>query len=303
MRVASYYKFPPDDHSHGKGMGNGWYWSKVIGEQLPSLLGDLTRIVRKPGRDSRDPFLYTVLDEDFDITYCQPFDIPRQRPRGFVYGFISDYLGLEPHLENWLDKVRPNVLFSLQHYRQDIIDRCSKYDCECILLPWFITEAAEYVAEKTLTAYISGTQGTVYSVRTLFARFLENMNQDDIVTRMTDHQGFYEQTAQEDQVNISRSKYVFSGGVLDFQIPPKYYDICNHGGCLVSPELPMMENCGFVDGQTYIKVQELADIRPILKTDRYREIGLAGQKMVQAYHTIDVRAKQILEIVEQISGT
>jgi len=296
VRVASYYKYVVVEQ---EGLGNANYHTDIIGKKLQQLLGEATFVGRMPGADSRDVRQYDILDGDFDINHLQLFDLPHKRPKGFVYTTISDYLRLEPELDRWLNKVRPDVLFPLQHYRQDIINHCERYNCKCVLLPHFLIKKPPYIKEKKITAYMSGAWGMNYPLRTTIARYLKNLNRKDISINMTNDQHNYAFTDKEDHTNLSVSKYVFSGGVYDFQIPPKYFDICNCGACLVSFDMPMMAECGFVDGKTYIKLNSLEDIDQIIASGRWREIAPAGQKMVQGRHMIEKRAEQILRVYNE----
>jgi hypothetical protein len=57
-----------------------------------------------------------------------------------------------------------------------------------------------------------------------------------------------------------------------------------------------MEACGFIDGKTYIKLDSDDQIPGILDSEAWMKIGLAGQAMVHKRHSMQQRAKDILEI-------
>lgn len=305
MKVVSYYKYLTDIANVGRtGAGGGNYWQDVIGILLQKMLGDAILVGRPHGRDSRDIATYPVLDDSCDIAYCQVFDIPWPRPSAsFVYSIISDYIRLEPELEDWLQRASPDVLFSTQYYKQDLIDLCNKYGCKCIFLPWFNVEKKSYIADKSITAMSTGAVGGNYPLRTNICRYLRSLNRSDILVKTTNTQLKYALSNEEYERSLSHTKYYISGGIYDFQIPPKYFEVCNYGACLVSFDMPMMRKCGFVDGETYIKLNKLEDIEEIIASDRWKEIAPAGQKMVQERHMIEMRVKQILEVYDECLKT
>ncbi|GAG89906.1 unnamed protein product [marine sediment metagenome] len=94
---------------------------------------------------------------------------------------------------------------------------------------------------------------------------------------------------------LSRVKYFFSGGIYDKFIPPKYFEICNYGACLVSPELPLMRECGWIPNVNYIKLENVNDIFDILESDLWERVGKAGRELVQSRHTVEQRAETLMK--------
>jgi len=308
MKIVSYYKqLPPEKQKLGGiGQGGGLYWQNVVGRKLQIALAEAaaethsyilpTLVPRPHGKDSYDCRDYDVIDGDFDIAYCQLFDVPKKRPATWIYSIISDYLNLQVPLEDWLARTKPNVLFSFQYYRQDLIDQCRNHGCRCVFMPWFNETNYTQIHEKTITAMSSGCLlALTYPNRVAIYTYLEMLGRPDIILS-GDRRGLneYRLSNEEYQLSLAQTKYYISGGILDFMAPPKYFEVCNYGACLVSHDMPMMEQSGFIDGKTYIKINKVEDILDILDTDKWRDIGIAGQQMVQKRHTIKKRAEQIL---------
>jgi len=298
MKVASYYRYLVDGITNVafEGMGGGYYWQDVVGKLLQREIGDATLIGHAAGSNSYDVKKYPVLCSEVDITYCQLFDEPHNRPYGFIWSWISDYIGNEKLLERWLERVRPNVLFTAQYIKEDIFELCKKYDCKCVFLPWFnVKPEPYYFGERKTTALITGAVGQVYPQRSALAAYMYKMGRDDVVVRCTSDQSRYPMSKFKYETMVSRTKYYVSGGIFDFQVPPKFYEICNLGACLVCPKIPMLEECGFVNGKTCIVIDTPNDLPDIFASDAWKAISLAGQKMVQERHMMSNRAEQIRE--------
>lgn len=289
MRVISYYqKAHPDEHFR--------FWENGIGVALPALLGDRVKYIEL--KDCWPDYL--IEDDDYDIAYCQLFCIPRKRPAKFIYTFLSDYISHEAELASWIDRVKPNLIACLQHMPDELVDFGKSRGCIVKFLPWFILRKEEYV-EKDIEGMCTGcVDPGVYRRRSEIYRFLLNKQRADIVLSCSDKFGNYPLSNDEYIMYLRRAKYYFSGGIYDHFVPPKYYEACNVGACLVSFEMPKMDKIGFVDGKTYLKLSNLHDIDRILDSQEYLEIGKSAQRMIHEHHTVWRRAEQILEIYHEL---
>lgn len=311
MRLISCYKSLSAEQQElgGVGQGGGNYWEDVVGIALQQQMilaagegGDSLVLSPRPhGFDSFDRMDYDFLgnETEFDLAYCQLFEVPKRRPAKIIYTILSDYLGMQDVLEDFLMRARPNFLISLQYPNPDLAVQCEKYGCKVIMLPWFNERNNQAFGTKTITAMCTGKMGGTYPRRDEIFKALEALNRQDVVlsgiTDPTKGHAF-KLTNEQYQQALASTKYYFSGGIYDFQIPPKYFEVCNYGACLVSPPLPQMEACGFVDGQTYIKLDSDEQIPGILDSEAWMKIGLAGQAMVHKRHSMQQRAKDILEV-------
>ena len=298
MKVASYYRYLVDGITNVafEGMGGGYYWQDVVGKLLQREIGDATLVGHAAGSNSYDVKMYDTLDHFCNVNYCQLFDFPVVRPYGFVWSWISDYIGNEKLLERWLERVKPNVLFTAQYIREDIFELCKKHGCKCVFLPWFnVKPEPHYQGERKTTALITGAVGQVYPQRTALATYMYKMGRTDVLVRCTSNQSKYPMTKFQYETLVSRSKYYVSGGIFDFQVPPKFYEVCNLGACLVCPKIPMLKECGFVNGKTCIVIDTPNDLPDIFASDDWKAISLAGQKMVHERHMMLNRAEQIRE--------
>jgi hypothetical protein len=283
MEVVSYYG--EDSGSHFP------FWQTHIGEALAREISEnaVLNIIRDQN--------YQV-DKKYDIAYCQTYAVPKTRPADFIYTFLSDCIGYEKMIKNWISSVRPNLICMLQDMPGDLIDFADRHGCIVELMPWFVCNNPEY-REKDVEGMCSGCLNPKhYPRRRAIYNYLAEKKFDGVVLSGSSEFGHYRLSNEEYVDTIGRSKYYLSGGIYDNLIPPKYYEACNWGCAMISHEMSFMEKCGFVDGETYIKIVELSDIDNILYTDRYLEIGKNAKKMVQERHTVKERARQILEIYE-----
>lgn len=296
---------------HGQGNPNAAWnsWYTHMGIALPETLGKTTHVIDTNqgkwvgGLETGTYTLDLEIKNNFDMAYIQPFIIPTKRPAPFIYSFVSDYQNKRDELKikKWIENVRPNFIGSLQTISKEFIDFGKKYNCLIKLMPWFMIEKFPYIEKKDITAMCTGVISNSYSNRTRINNYLKNLNRKDIVAVCGSDRTNFELSNEKYEHFISRTKYYMSGAIYDRYIPPKYYEVCNVGACLVSHETFLMKQCGFINGKTYIKINNINDIQHILKDDlKWKEIGKRSQEMIQENHTVDVRAKQIMEIYENI---
>jgi hypothetical protein len=310
MKLISCYKqLTPDNLiAGGVGQGGGGYWQESVGVKLQKEIAKVlnAEFIQSPrihGRDSFDRQDYDVPEGDFDIAYCQLFEVPKQRPAQWVYSIISDYISMEVVLEDFLARAKPDVLISFQYPLQppmdkpNLVEQCARHGCRVVFMPWFNVEN-EFVTnkERDITAMCTGKMGGTYPFRDKAYKYLESLNRSDIVLSGNPNGSTFRLSDVEYQDSMRRCRYYVSGGIYDMQIPPKYYEVCNYGCCLISPELPMMKEAGFIDGLTYIKVNNVEEIPEILATDRWKRIGKQGQIMVQVQHNLQARARDIARL-------
>lgn len=310
LRMISYFKNVNVDNQDvgGIGQGGGGYWQEQVGvrlqEEVAKVLGaELILSGRRYGFDSFDRRDYDTIAGQFDIAYCQLFEVPKKRPAKWIYSIISDYISMEAVLEDFLARAKPNVLISFQYPleppagKPNLVEQCAKHGCKVVFLPWFNAENTQiWNPHKDVVAMCTGRTGMSYPMRFSIYKYLATLNREDIVLSGNPSGVTFRLTDEEYHDALGRCRYYITGGIYDFQIPPKYYEVCNYGVTLVSPELAMMEEAGFVDGQTYLKLNKLQDIPDIIASTRYNEIGFVGQQMVQARHSIERRAKDIAEL-------
>ena len=310
MKIISCYKELQSDNliAGGIGQGGGGYWQNVVGIKLQSCLAEILKAKlhlcsRPHGRDSFDRTDYEPLKGAYDIAYCQLFEVPKVRPADWIYSIISDYISMEAVLEDFLSRAKPDLIISFQYPlnppsgKPNLIEQCARHGCEVVFMPWFNEQNQPvYKVERNITAMCTGKMGGTYPFRDKAYKYLESLNRSDIALSGNPNGSTFRLSDEQYQDSMRRCKYYISGGIYDIQIPPKYYEVCNYGCCLISPELPMMKEAGFIDGETYIKVNNAEEIPDILASDRWVEIGRAAQKMVHKYHGIRARAKDIAKM-------
>lgn len=307
MRIVSYYKALSAEQRTlgGVGQGGGSYWQKVVGEQLivqiaHALGGKFTLHARPHGKDSYDRTDYEVFGgpDDYDIAYCQLFEVPKTRPAKWVFTILSDYVHMEEVMEDFLARTRPDVVISLQYWDSPLWIQCERYGVRPVFLPWFNPKnVTTLVLDKQHTAMCTGCMGGTYPMRDRFYKHLESLGRSDIVLSgsVTGCDGF-KLSDEQYRHALARTQWFFSGGIYDYQIPPKFFEVCNYGAALVSHPMPMMEACGFIDGETYRKIENVDDIADVLASEEWRRIGLAGQQLVHKRHSLQARAQDIANL-------
>lgn len=285
MRVVSYcgHINPPDSWK---------FWSWGIGKALPEAIGKAKIVYLKDLYTSK-VINFSVIKERFDIAYIQQPMVPNKRPAPFVYSLHSDYRPKE--LKPWIEKVRPNFIGMLQNCPEELVEFGKKYGCRIELFPWFVINKINYVSQKKYSGFISGAVNKAYPFRSKVFNYLKKQQLKNIVLSCGPFDKYPLSYNQYLKI-LKQTKYYFSGGILDQFVPPKYYEVCNAGACLVSHELPLMKHCGFVSGKTYIKISNVNQIKDVLNSDQWKEIGQAGQKMIKQNHYVNNRAKRILQI-------
>jgi len=288
MRVVSYYA--------QSSVGDHWtFWTDGIGIALPKAIGDATLVPLPRGVTTYD------VDGDYDIAYCHMWAVPKKKPAKFVYAFLSDYIGNETKVKEWLEAVQPDLLCCLQTCPEDLVEFGEKIGCRVVFLPWFVVKVPSY-QEKTILAMCSGCIGSIYPSRTQIFNYLVAMNREDFVLSCSNKFGDYPLSNEKYRESLAVTKYYFSGGIYDRFIPPKYYEVCACGACLVSFRMPHMQELGFIDGETYLELPYLGDIRKILQTDQWRPIGRTAQEMIRERHTVEKRAEQIRALAKELQS-
>jgi hypothetical protein len=319
VKTLSCYKvLAEDERQKGHvGQGGGVWWTDVAGVALQRRIADelgaeLTLHERPHGHDSFDT-------RDFDVAYVQLFDLPRKRPADFVWAIISDYIGeYGKYLEAWLASVKPDLLVALQYPLHppkripglrrlgrlpDLVAQCAAHGCKVVHLPWFNEMNVEtFVEEKSIAGMCTGWVSRAYPWRQATYRYLERLGRPDVVLSASTSVPVFKLSEEEYHDALARTRYYFSGGIYDLQIPPKYFEVCNYGACLVTNPMPMLEADGFVDGETCIVIRKLKHMRSLLDSDAWRAIARAGQEMVHRRHSMAQRAKEIADVCRDLMG-
>lgn len=236
----------------------------------------------------------------FDVAYIERFHIPTKRPAKFIYTMLDDYVGNEDFTHEFLERLRPDLLCSLHYFKNDLKEFCESLGIKFLYFPWFVNQTFLSNIERNIRGMMSGCVGDPYPVRTEMYRKLQELDRKDVVLSISMGYGNYALSKEEYYKALQKTRYYFSGGVLDFQIPLKYMEACSYGACLVSPKLPMMERCGFVPNESYIEYIGPEQIESILNSDNWKEIGEKGRQIVETNHTAKIRAAQIRKIVEEV---
>ena len=297
MKVASYYSIIPDNIKYW------WPFWEWAGRELVTALGGETTLIPCIRSDMMQKKVLKEFDSiegNFDIVYCERFNIPTQKLKAdFVYTIIDDYVGNESLVHDFLERLRPNLLCSMLYYKDDLRKFCENLGIKFLYLPWFVIDVPEYVEDRPIRGMMSGCVGAPYPVRGRMYKRFQELNRSDVVLSCSMGYGQYSLTKEEFLKTLNKTRYYFSGGILDFQIPLKFMEACSHGACLVSPDLPMMKSCGFVDGENYVKFEGVEQIEELLDSNSWQVIGKKGRLLIKEKHTVQVRAKQILEQINE----
>jgi len=326
MRLVSCYKVlaANDQTNGGVGQGGGNYWTDAYGialqQQIAKELGaEIVLSPRPHGANSFDGGDYDPPEGTADIAYVQLFECPKRRPADFVWTAISDYIGVyRQPFEVFLEKVKPNLVLSLQYpldpperiatvpqlgVLPNLVVQCAAHNCRVVYLPWFnVKNITEYNPNKTIAGMCTGKMSGTYPFRDAVWKYLRKMNRPDIVLSGNPTGSTFTLSDEEYRHALARTRYYFSGGIYDLQIPPKFYEVCNHGACLVSHHMPLMVASGFIPGETYVEIESVNQIPMVLESDAWKTIAPAAQKMVHEKHSLEQRARDIVDVYREMTG-
>ncbi len=277
MSIVSYFEpCKPNEHFT--------WWEDIAGRALPLAIDEVC--IYQHIKEN-----YDLIEHDFDITYCQLGHYPKERPKGFVYTMLSDWITNEYWITEWVKKVKPDLILCLQTLPEELIQYGAK------LMPWCVKEVPKNKV-KDIKGFCSGCINyKVYPKRNDISWYLKKF--DGVKVSCSSIFGIYPLTNHQYRDTISRSRYYFSGGIYDRFVPPKYYEAASYGCCLVTFDMEYLNICGFIDGETCIVIKRLEEIDDIINSDRYIHIGENARQMIHDNHTVKVRAKQIREIYEK----
>lgn len=282
MKVVSYYeKAAPHEHFR--------FWDDGIGVGLPKKINSDAILIEK-NPDSNGIYKAEILDAD--ITYCQLYHIPHERPKGFVYAFLSDFINNEHLVYSWLDRVRPNLLCCLQHAPKELIEYGKRVGCVVKLIPWFVLNIPEYV-EKTVKAFCSGCVTGAYPRRRHIAEYLSSRNLG--IVSCSDVFGSYKLSNSEYIDTMKKTKYYCSGGIYDRLVPPKYFEAAGHGATVVTFDMEYLGRVGFRDKDNCIVINNIQQLDEILDSEMYIDIGKRAVEFIRLNHTVEIRKRQLVE--------
>ena len=251
---------------------------------------------------------FKVESKYHDIAFVPYSWHPDKRPADFIFTFASDIEGYEEQMINWQDHVKPNLIGCLQDMPGWLGKWGKENGCKVIKLPWFVYKDIEYNEERDIVAFCSGAIGNTYPMRTKIyheLNQLKNINTEflegDIILSCGDF-GKYPLSTGEYNETLKKSRYYCSGGIKDRMIPPKYFEAMNAGCCLITPSLDWFKELGFVDCRTHIEIKNPDEIKSLIQSSHWYEIGREGKKFVEKNHTVTNRAKRILEIYNEYVG-
>lgn len=326
MKVLSCYKvLAQDDLTNGGiGQGGGSYWTDIYGLALQQAIADeldaeFIPYPRLHGKDSFSGGDYDLPNENVDIAYCQPFECPTRQPADFVWTAISDYIGAyERHLERFLATVKPDLVVSLQYPLEppetiatvpqlgklpNLVEQCAVHGCKVVYLPWVNAVNIEhYNPNKEYAGMCTGKMSGTYPFRDATWKFLQQLNRPDVVLSGNPTGSTFSLSDEDYHRCLASTKYYFTGGIYDLQIPPKVYEVMNYGACLVCHSMPMMEASGLIPYETYLPIESVEEIPVILERDDWREIAPKGQKLVHERHSVAARAKDFVKVYREITG-
>ena len=297
MRIVAY-------HKEGK-PGEHWrFHPQALGHALPDALGQLMGAgVMHIALEDKPMQKYDIIKDDFDLAYCQKYEMPKERPAPFVYTFCGDIYKHEDMIKEWIDFVRPNMVGFLESTPTWLFEYCIERNCEPVFFPWFILDENDsgYYAQKPynesrdVLGLCSGCVGRAYPSRTAINNYLAGRKIPGIILSCASY-GNYLLSDLEYRDVLNRTCYYITGPVWDRDVSPKYIEAMNYGCAIVSPWVSSMEKYGFVPGNNMIELKDLDKIEEIVNSNLWVKIGQAGRDLVLARHTVKHRALLIRDI-------
>jgi len=105
---------------------------------------------------------------------------------------------------------------------------------------------------------------------------------------------------------MAKSKIVVNWPRVSANRPHRVFDAMACGACLVSGPFPEIPGDNLVEGRDYVRADTIADVPDIiddlLESGRWQEVAKNGKKRVSKYHTWEMRAEQLKEIIGKELG-
>lgn len=298
MKILS-YKTNPDKRD-----GHWTFWrdgiSIALAKNLAAVLGAelVYEIVLYGGGAVR-------VKEEGDIAFI-PFGwYPDKRPAEFIYTFCSDATNdYRLNMLKWMDTVRPNLIGCLQYKPVWLKIWGCRNDCVVTMLPWFVIDEPEVSWEpedRDILVMCSGAVGASYPTRTRIAEYLLTHYGDrkDVIVSCGPF-GKYKLDDKQYRDALKRTRYYVTAGIHDMLIPPKYYEVCNNGCCLVSPFMDNLRLAGWEHNKDYVVYTGPEDFTWILESApspaQWQYAGPRGMRMVRQNHSVKRRAENIAHI-------
>lgn len=299
LRVVAYYpsywQLKPDPTNEA-------FWSGDLLRALIPLLGHVTYAEAAQGIIEDGGGYFDPLDDtSFDIGW-EVCARPKRKIAKWVFGIVSDFVGREDAMDKWFKDGYLDAIFTLRCVSKRFREMCVKYNLPLYSFPYFIVDKQAYIKDKTIDAALIGTRGDGYNWRQKMYPVLKDLSSKyNILIHQASSSKANRIPYLEYIQKLRTIKYFFTGGVDDgdwdtAQIPAKQIEAAGAGACVVTPDLPMNESCGFIDDKTYIKLNDISEIPAILASDRWRRTSKAGQNLVNVRHTVEKRAEQILAV-------
>jgi len=146
-----------------------------------------------------------------------------------------------------------------------------------------------------------------YKDRYRITRVLENKFGKSFFTQKHPGWGFFNEETPLIGKGFSQAinkctMFVTTAGAIG-HCNPKYYEIAASGSLLICTKAAYMEECGFIDGETCVVITEenmLGRIDHYLTHPEETDAIIARAKaMIAAKHTGEIRAKELVNIMEQ----
>jgi len=279
------------------------YLQDCVGELLPSKLGDCSYF---PYDQYSIQNRWRDVQEGFDIAYWdygtfreKPI-LYNKRPAKFVYSIFLERR--KKHIFEFIEKNRPDFVGCLQHVPSDLVTFGKKYNCVVEFFPWWLRDWKIVSENKSVLAMCTGCVNKSYPKRTNLFNYLKSLNRNDIIISGQPEWDIKKLSYLDYYIALAKSKFYFTAGIRDIELPQKVLEVCQQGCCLVCFPIPYLKECGFVNGIHYTELNSLEEIPEILDRQDWEVIGNNAQKLVEKYHTVYNRRDRILQLYKERYG-
>jgi hypothetical protein len=221
--------------------------------------------------------------------------------------FINDAHRFVDERKAYIQKNNIQYLFSV--VREKFYELYPMYRDRFIWFPHYINPEIfkDYKEEKKIPLLMLGAVSDLYPLRQKILKFYQN-NKNFVYQSHPGYRQFSEDNKELIGENyarlINQAKIFFTtGSVLKYPVL-KYFEVPACKTLLLAPTFKELEDLGFIPGKHFVAINEtnFASLtNAYLNNEKARnEIIEQGHKFILENHTLEIRAKQLVEKIKEI---
>lgn len=294
-------------HCNSREVNDVEWYPRVAHELLPRAIAkelgaEFEQTLYGPYSAGRKTIKFDYLS---DVAYVPLDFIHKNRCAKFVYSLITDTW--HEIIPMWINDCQPDLLLTLNRsHPQWLIDMVSSYGGKCIKSAPCVN--IPKVIEKDVLVFSSQTINSAYPSRMALNNMVvqnkEKWEKCGQVMINSNCNYTYQRSYEDYELCLGRSLYFFTGPVFDQYPTFKYYEAAAAGCCIITIKAPEIENIGFNDSNCIFidwdgkKLGKIPDIGDKTFDEESKIKGIKAREMILKTHSVDVRAKEIANLIK-----